>query len=69
MTWLTVRDKEILRAYADARMRVKTAARTLGVADTTVVYHLDRIGKETGQDPRDFWALAGLLGLRKEGRR
>lgn len=69
MEWLSGRRKEVAQAYADAGMRVAPAAVALGVSPDTVRYHLEEIKRRTGLDPRNFWELCKLLGLRKEDAR
>lgn len=66
MVWLTVQDRRILQAYADAAMNGSAAAKALGLNLKTVRYHLDRIKKQTGMDPKSFWDLTKLLGLRRK---
>lgn len=69
MEWLNDTRKRVAQAYADAGMNVTGAARILGLTTDTIYYHLDQIKARTGLDPRNFWDLARLLGLRREEHR
>ena len=64
--WMDEKRLAVLRAYADAGMNVSAAARQLGVTGDTVRHHLRQTKKKTGLDPRNFWDLAALLGLRRK---
>ena len=66
MVWLSEDRKRVARAFAENGMRVSATARALGVSNDTVYHHLAQIEKRTGLDPRNFWDLAHLLGLRRK---
>lgn len=69
MEWPRLLDSKLqgtVLAYAECGMRVETAARKLGVSGTTVADRLLRVQIVTGRDPRDFWDLAWLVGLRRK---
>jgi len=69
MIWLDENRRRVLEAYADAGMKVSEAARRLGVGQDTVRHHLTATRTQTGLDPKSFWDLARLLGLRRKGER
>ena len=58
-------EKELLRVYADCGMNAAEAGRRLFRAGANVWYHLNAIQKKTGKDPRNFWQLCELLGMRR----
>lgn len=64
---MSPRRLEVVRAYADSGMNVTAAARALGCSSDTIRHHLAMVKKKTGLDPRNFWDLARLLGLRQKG--
>ena len=59
--WIKPNRAQVLKAYADAGMRLQTAAKALGMSNRGVEYHLNRAKEETGLDPRNFWELVRLL--------
>lgn len=58
---LTEFDREVLRRWAQENMRVGPVARGLHMHPNTVRYHLSKIRRETGKDPRSFRGLTELL--------
>ena len=58
---LTEADTAVLRAFADHNMDTSKTARALYMHRNTVVYHLDKIQKQTHVDPRSFYGLSYLL--------
>ena len=64
---LTEFDREILRRWAQGNMRVSPVARTLHMHPNPVRYHLDKIRRENGKDPRSFRGLTELLKELEEG--
>lgn len=56
----------IIRAMAENRLRAHTAAKALHYSRTNVDYHLQRIRKLTGKDPRDFFDMCELLPVARE---
>ena len=66
MEWLNDTRRQVAQAYADAGMNVSGAARILCVSTDTIYHHLAQIKARTGLDPRNFWDLARLLGLRRK---
>ena len=63
MVRLTWKQEQVIRAYADADMRVPQAAVMLGMHPDTVRYHLETIKTKTELNPKKFWELCKLLGL------
>lgn len=64
---LTEFDREVLRRWARENMRVGRTAKVLHLHPNTVRYHLDKIRRETGKDPRSFRGLTELLSELEEG--
>lgn len=60
-------DKECIRAFADAGMNASEAGRRMYVHKNTILYHFDRVKKETGLDPRKFNDLVELLDIMGNG--
>lgn len=58
---LTTTDREILLQFAESNMCVKSTAAAVHLHENTVRYHLDKIRRETGKEPRSFWWLTELL--------
>lgn len=53
-------DAHIIKAMADFNMNVSRAACSLYMHRNTVVYHLDKVKRQTGLDPRRFYDLVEL---------
>ena len=64
---LTTTDREILLQFAESNMCVKSTAAAVHLHENTVRYHLDKIRRETGKDPRSFQGLTELLKELEEG--
>ena len=58
---MTKEDKEILIAYAEHNMSVSDTARALVYHRNSVDYHLRKIAKETGLNPKNFFDLVVLV--------
>ena len=58
---LTDEDIAIVRAYAKNNMRTSDTARDTNYSWYTINYHMDRVEKKTGFDPRVFYDLVDLL--------
>ena len=58
---LTSEDVLCIRTYADCNMRASEAARQLGYAPNNVDYHLKKIQKYTGYNPKVFNDLVYLV--------
>lgn len=67
MEVMTPFEIELLRAYADCNMRVSSLAKQMYVHYNTVYYHLDKIHRETGLNPRTFRDLVELLSRIERG--
>lgn len=61
MSTLTETDKKIIKAYADNDMKRNNTAAALFYNPNTVDYHITRIHKKTGLNPRKFYDLNELL--------
>lgn len=60
---LTELDKAIVIAYANSNMNAAEVARSLRYDNSTVYYHLEKVSKSTGLDPRGFFSLHKLVTL------
>ena len=60
---LSMKEWEILQAYANNDMNELKTARNAYMARGTVGYHLNRIKERTGYNPRKFYDLVKLLGV------
>jgi sugar diacid utilization regulator len=58
---LTPLDKEIIKGMADHNMDMAAVGRGLYMHRNTVVYHVERVKRETGLNARKFYDLAELL--------
>lgn len=58
---MTEKQKEIIKAYACNKMRLNETGRKLNYHRNTICYHMEKVYKETGLDPRDFFDLVKLL--------
>lgn len=58
---LTELDWEVIHHYADNDMSVSATARAAHMHENTVRYHLEKVQKETGMNPRKFHDLVKLL--------
>lgn len=58
---LTEREVEFLLAYADCDMRTTLTARALGCHKATVPRIINRIFRETGFNPAEFWDLFEIM--------
>ena len=58
---MTPLDKEIIRGMADNDMSVLAVAKSLFMHRNTINYHIERVRRETGLNPRNFYDLAELL--------
>lgn len=60
MEKLGEKDVEIIEAMCDNDLNLSKVARALFQHRNTIVYHLDKIKKNTGLDPRKFYELVKL---------
>lgn len=58
---LTEKDIEIIFAYAENNMRTTETAYQIYVHRNTVEYHLDKVKRKTGLDPKKFYDLVKLI--------
>lgn len=65
---MTKIDIEVIQALADCDMNASSAARKMYVHLNTVAYHITKIQKETGLNPRKFRDLVKLLEMVDEAR-
>ena len=54
-------DYRIIRALADNDMKVSVAAELLHYTEGTLYYHMNKIKRLTGLDPKKFWDLVKLV--------
>lgn len=59
-------DAEIILALASYDMNTNKVARQLFMNRNTVVYHLDKVYRQTGLNPRKFYDLIELVKLAQE---
>ena len=65
--FLDYRDREIILKLADCSMSVSEVARQLYMHRNTVVYHVEKIKRATGKDPRSFYDLWDLVQTIRRG--
>lgn len=58
---ITLADAEFILAMAANGLRTYRAARTIPLSDNAAVHHVNKIKRETGLDPRDFYDMVELL--------
>jgi len=58
---LTDFEKQIILALAERDMNIAAAAVKLYMHRNTVIYHLDKIQRKTGRNPRKFYDLVELV--------
>ena len=58
-------DREIILAFAEHSMGITATAKELYMHINTVVYHLEKIRKNTGLNPRRFYDLVKLVEMAK----
>lgn len=61
MRELTEREKDIIQTFAECNMKSMATAQALYLHRNTVVYHLEKIERETGLNPLNFYDLIKLL--------
>ena len=60
---MTKQQAEVVLAYAENDMNAKAAARKLYMHEANVSYHLKRIQKQMGWNPKKFYDLCYLVGI------
>lgn len=63
---MTKQDAQIVLAFAECDMRASEVARREYMHRNTVLYHLDKVKRETGLDAQNFYDLIKLLEIVKE---
>ena len=64
---MTPLDNEIIKGMADHNLNISAVARDLYMHQNTVVYHIERVKRETGLNARNFYDLAELLAMIDKG--
>lgn len=59
-------DAHIVIAMANHNMNVTDVARAIFAHRNTVLYHLDKVKRQTGLDPRRFYDLVELVRMAQE---
>lgn len=59
-------DAHIVVAMANHNMNATDVARAIFVHRNTVLYHLDKVKRQTGLDPRRFYDLVKLVKMAQE---
>lgn len=59
-------DAHIVIAMANHNMNVTDVARAIFAHRNTVLYHLDKVKRQTGLDPRRFYDLVELVKMAQE---
>lgn len=65
MMKLNDQDRKIVLAIAENNMNILAASRTLYMHRNTVIFHMEKIKRTTGLDPRKFYDLVELVELSK----
>ena len=65
-TTLNKEDAHIVVAMANHNMNVTDVARAIFAHRNTVLYHLDKVKRQTGLDPRRFYDLVELVKMAQE---
>ena len=60
---MTNEQAKIIIAFAESDMLIKAASKKLFMSDANVSYHLKKIKKQMGFNPRKFFDLCYLVGI------
>lgn len=60
---MTKQQAEIILAYAESNMNAVAAGRKIYMSEANVSYHLTKIRKQTGRNPKRFYDLCYLVGI------
>lgn len=60
---MTEKQAEIILAYAECNMNAVAAGRMIYMSEANVFYHLTKIRKQTGRNPKRFFDLCYLVGI------
>lgn len=63
---LSETNAEAILAFANGDMRIYKAAKIMCVVPFDISYHLDRVKKITGLDPRKFYDLVRLVPMARK---
>lgn len=63
---MTKLDAQAVLTFADCNMNAAEASRRMYMHRNTVIYHLDKVKRETGLDAQNFYDLIKLVGMAKE---
>ena len=63
---MTREQAEIIMAFAKNDMEIKAASKQLYMSDANVAYHLSKIKKQMGWNPRKFFDLCYLVGIAEQ---
>lgn len=64
--WLSPEERLLIKTIADCDLSMTATATILRRNRSTIIRRCDRIHDKTGHDPRTFWGMANLLGLKEE---
>jgi carbohydrate diacid regulator len=65
---LTDLDIQVVLAFAENNMNASKTSKSLFFHRNTVIYHLDKVKRNTGLDPFRFYDLMELILCLKEGK-
>lgn len=60
---MTEQQTKIVKMLADCNMNIQAVANFMNYHRNTIIYHLQKVEKETGLDPMNFYDLVKLLDL------
>ena len=60
---MTKKQAKIILTFADNDMKIKPTAEQLYLNQRSITYHLDKIQKQMGWNPRKFYDLCYLVGV------
>lgn len=58
---MTEHQSEIIKSFADCNMNISATAVIMNYHRNSILYHMEKIRKETGLNPRNFHDLVKLL--------
>ena len=64
---LTDTQKVVIEALAKGRLRVARAADIAYMSQSGILYHVEKIKRDFGLDPRDFYDCIKLLAMAEDG--
>lgn len=60
---MTRQQAELILAFAENDMRIEPTGKKLYMSGANVAYHLTKIRKQMGWNPRNFYDLCYLVGI------